>query len=136
MTCKRRLDSSAPVPEISAKLRTSLAYLKINDATLEQIKQMAYQDLYKQLAEDADGLTQAEKASLDAIGIELGIFDQKAVDSAARVQELNAAFVSGTIDIANYTAAIKGIPAYVSTVISTTTVENANPSGGDLIEMR
>jgi hypothetical protein len=99
--------------------------MKLNDATQTQINQMAYQDLYKQLADDADGLTQSEKAALDEIGMQLGIFDQKAVDTAARIEELNQKFIDGTIDINNYSAAIRQIPQYVNTTISTTTIGGA-----------
>lgn len=99
--------------------------MKLNDATQTQINQMAYQDLYKQLADDADGLTAAEKTALDEIGMQLGIFDQKAVDTANRIDELNQKFVDGVIDINNYSAAIRQIPTYVNTTLSTTTIGGA-----------
>jgi hypothetical protein len=89
--------------------------LKMVDATAMQINQMAYQDLYKQLADDADGLTESERAALNEIGIELGIFDQKAVSSSEKVRELNQAFIDGQVSIANYVGALKAIPAQVST---------------------
>lgn len=106
--------------------------LKLNDATDTQIKQMAYQDLYKQLAEDADGLTESEKAALDEIGMQLGIFDQKAVDTAARIDELNQKFADGVIDINNYAAAIRQIPTQVNTTLTTTTLGAGGSTGTGL----
>lgn len=94
--------------------------LKLNDATLEQIQQMAYQDLYKQLADDVDGLTQAERNMLNEIGVELGIFDQKAVDTAERVYELNQSFIEGALNIQDYIDKLNAIPTYINTTVSVT----------------
>lgn len=93
--------------------------MKLNDATATQINQLAYQDLYKQLAEDADGLTESERQALNEIGVELGIFDQKAVNTAEQVRELNQAFIDGQVSIMAYVAALKIIPAVVNTTVTT-----------------
>lgn len=98
--------------------------MKLNDATATQINQLAYQDLYKQLSEDADGLTESERQALNEIGVELGIFDQKAVNTAEEVQKLNQKFVDGQINIQGYVNALSSIPEFVATTIATTTISS------------
>lgn len=110
-------DAAADVANTDYKKLLDMT-LKLNDATIEQIQQMAFQDLYKQMADDVNGLTEAERDMLNEIGVELGIFDQKAVETSEQIYKINEAFIQTNLSVYDYIEALNAIPTTVSTTIT------------------
>jgi hypothetical protein len=99
--------------------RTPLAELvtmaeRLNDATEEQIKQTAYQDLKSKLSEG--GITDEEAAILERAGVALGIFDQNALNASQNIDKVNEAFGRGLIDLETYAGLIEQISAGIQVI--------------------
>ncbi len=93
---------------------------KLTDATQEQIKAVAYQQLQQQLAEG--GITEEENKLLQDAGLALGIFDENAVNAAESIAYLNKQLQNGIISLQTYTALLNNIPTEITTTITTNTV--------------
>lgn len=92
---------------------------KLTDATEEQIKAVAYQQLQAQLAEG--GITEEENQLLEQAGIAMGIFDQNAVDAAHSINELNRRLADGELKLYTYISLLESIPTNINTTVTTTT---------------
>jgi len=91
---------------------------RLNGATEEQIKLAAYQDLKSKMQASGGGISDEEAKVLEKIGINLGIFDQKAADTAKSMEDLNKKMADAKITLEDYGKMLEDISngTYVITV--------------------
>lgn len=75
---------------------------RLNDATAEQIRLAAYQDLKAKLKESGGEITDEEAKVLEAAGLALGVLDQKSIYAAKSIENLNKQFLDGKIKADEY----------------------------------
>ncbi len=100
---------------------------RLNGATKEQIKLAAYQDLKEKLKESGGEITDEEARVLEQAGVALGVFDQKAVNTATSISKLNAELITGRKSIDEYAAALNALDG---TEVNIDIIENTTTSGG------
>jgi len=70
---------------------------------------------------------------LNTIGVELGIFDAKAVITSEKIGSINSAFLDGTLSIQDYIEEIKNIPTEVTVTIYENTIKTTTDPDGNPI---
>lgn len=105
-----------------AALRTSEDYSallgmmqQLNDATEQEIKNIAYKQLQSELTKSGNELTAEEAELLQDAGIEMGIFTEKSAAQAEAIDELNQRLADGTIALETYVLKLNEIPETVTT---------------------
>jgi len=117
-----------------AALRTSADYSallgmmqQLNDATEQEIKNIAYKQLQSDLTKSGNELTAEEADLLRDAGIEMGIFTEKSAAQAEAIQDLNRQLAEGTMALDTYIAKLNEIPDIVTVeVIQTGNVNGTN----------
>jgi hypothetical protein len=78
-------------------------------ANEEATRKIVYNNLLQKLS--VDGITDAEFAMANQVGVTLGIFDQKAVNSAALMDDLTQAVIDGRLSTDELGNAIRMLPS-------------------------
>lgn len=106
---------------------------QLNDATAQEIKNIAYKQLQSDLAKSGNELTDQEGQLLREAGIQMGIFTEKSADNAEKIMDLNQQLEDGTLGLDKYIAALNRIPDAVNTnLIQTITTNSGTGVDGGL----
>lgn len=105
---------------------------KLNQATAEQIKNVAYQDLRQQLTASGNELTEEEAKLLQKAGVELGIFEKNSINTAKSIERLNQQLEEGTITLREYATALNNLPTDVTVATTTTGGSKRRQVGGEV----
>lgn len=124
-------DMGLSAEEASAKYSSLIGMMQsLNNATGEQIKLAAFQQLQNDLQKSGNELTKEEAALLKEAGVSMGIFSEQSASNAEAIVELNGQLEEGIITLEQYIAKLEAIPATVETDLIINEPETIPPPGG------